>query len=112
MGVRVSPAERRRRRAGAARAAGLSAMVVAFIALVALATPMASGATGATSTRPNIVFILTDDLSWNLITPRIAPHIVQLERLGETFTNYYVADSLCCPSREPSSPGFSPTTPR
>ena len=108
MGVRVSPADRRRRQRGAARAAGLSAMVVAFIALVALATPMASGATGAASTRPNIVFILTDDLSWNLITPRIAPHIVQLERLGETFTNYYVADSLCCPSRATIFTGLFP----
>ena len=31
---------------------------------------------------PNIVFILTDDLSWNLITPQIAPHIVALETAG------------------------------
>ena len=30
--------------------------------------------------RPNIVFILTDDLSWNLINSRFAPHIVQLEK--------------------------------
>jgi len=48
---------------------------------------------------PNIVFILTDDLSWNLINPRIAPHIVALERRGVTFNHYFVADSLCCPSR-------------
>ena len=52
--------------------------------------------------RPNIVFILTDDLSWNLITPQIALHIVQLEHEGDAFTNYYVADSLCCPWGYPS----------
>ncbi len=59
-------------------------------------------------TRPNIVFILTDDLSWNLITPQITPNIVRLEHQGETFTNYYVADSLCCPSRATILTGLFP----
>src|SRR3954471_10349375 len=49
--------------------------------------------------RPNIVFILTDDLSWNLINRRIAPHIVALAHRGVTFNHYFVTDSLCCPSR-------------
>jgi N-acetylglucosamine-6-sulfatase len=57
---------------------------------------------------PNIVFILTDDLSWNLLNPRFAPHIVDLERRGETFTNYFVADSLCCPSRATIFTGLFP----
>ena len=48
---------------------------------------------------PNVVFILTDDLSWNLINDKFAPHIVQLQKRGETFNHYFVADSLCCPSR-------------
>src|SRR3954462_9483171 len=48
---------------------------------------------------PSIVFILTDDLSWDLVNPRFTPHIVALERRGETFDHYFVADSLCCPSR-------------
>jgi N-acetylglucosamine-6-sulfatase len=50
-------------------------------------------------TEPNFVFILTDDLSWNLINHRFTPHIVALARHGETFDHYFVADSLCCPSR-------------
>ena len=58
--------------------------------------------------RPNIVFVLTDDLSWNLINPRYAPHIAALERRGETFTHYYVADSLCCPSRATIFTGLFP----
>jgi N-acetylglucosamine-6-sulfatase len=47
--------------------------------------------------RPNIVFVLTDDLAWNLV--RYMPHVVRMQREGETFANYFVTDSLCCPSR-------------
>ena len=53
--------------------------------------------TAAEPGRPNIVFVLTDDLSWNLV--RYMPHVLGMERHGETFSNYYVTDSLCCPSR-------------
>jgi len=47
--------------------------------------------------RPNIVFILTDDLSWNLVP--FMPHVLEMQKRGMTFTNYVVTDSLCCPSR-------------
>ncbi len=47
--------------------------------------------------RPNIVFVLTDDLSMDLI--RYMPQVQALEARGLTFTNYFVSDSLCCPSR-------------
>jgi N-acetylglucosamine-6-sulfatase len=46
---------------------------------------------------PNIVFVLTDDLSWDLV--QYMPHVQQMQREGMTFTNYFVTDSLCCPSR-------------
>ncbi|MGI8696827.1 MAG: sulfatase family protein [Mycobacteriales bacterium] len=49
------------------------------------------------SAKPNIVFVLTDDLAWNLV--QYMPHVQQLERSGTTLKNYYVVDSLCCPSR-------------
>ncbi len=49
------------------------------------------------SGHPNIVFILTDDLSMDLL--RFMPHVQAMERLGVTFNNYFVSDSLCCPSR-------------
>jgi N-acetylglucosamine-6-sulfatase len=51
----------------------------------------------ARGARPNIVFVLTDDLSQNLV--RFMPHVLQMKRRGETFGNYFVTDSLCCPSR-------------
>jgi arylsulfatase A-like enzyme len=47
--------------------------------------------------RPNIVFVLTDDLAWNLI--QYMPHVLALQQRGTTFSNYFVTDSLCCPSR-------------
>ena len=46
---------------------------------------------------PNIVFVLTDDLSMNLL--RFMPHVRQMQRFGLSFSNYFVSDSLCCPSR-------------
>ena len=90
------------------RIRGRAFLLVAFLTLAAVTIPVQTAAAGASPTRPNIVFILTDDLSWNLITPQIAPHIVQLEHQGETFTNYYVADSLCCPSRATIFTGLFP----
>ncbi len=49
------------------------------------------------SQRPNIVFVLTDDLSANLL--RFMPAVQAMARRGLTFENYFVSDSLCCPSR-------------
>jgi arylsulfatase A-like enzyme len=46
---------------------------------------------------PNIVFVLTDDLASNLV--QYMPHMQEMQQHGATFTNYYVTDSLCCPSR-------------
>ena len=62
----------------------------------------------AAAQRPNIVFVLTDDLAWNLVTPRFMPHVIGLERNGETFTRYVVSDSLCCPSRSTIFTGLFP----
>jgi arylsulfatase A-like enzyme len=47
--------------------------------------------------RPNIVFVLTDDLSMNLL--RYMPQVQALQQQGLTFGSYFVTDSLCCPSR-------------
>ena len=57
---------------------------------VASAHPAAAGS-------PNIVFILTDDLAINLV--QFMPHVLAMQKNGTTFSNYFVTDSLCCPSR-------------
>src|SRR3954447_3991045 len=75
------------------------AMVVLPLLLFAGCGSHAGVARSPEAKPPNIVFILTDDLSWDLVNPRFTPHIVALERRGETFDHYFVADSLCCPSR-------------
>ncbi|MDQ6607224.1 MAG: sulfatase, partial [Actinomycetota bacterium] len=59
--------------------------------------PKSSGVGGVAPVRPNIVFVLTDDLSMNLL--RYMPHVQAMQRDGLTFRNYFVSDSLCCPSR-------------
>ncbi len=51
----------------------------------------------APASRPSIVFVLTDDLSMNLL--RFMPHVQAMERHGLAFSDYFVSDSLCCPSR-------------
>lgn len=63
------------------------------------ASPQLSApARGADGTRrPNIVFVLTDDLSNDLV--QFMPHVEAMQRSGLTFRNYFVSDSLCCPSR-------------
>ncbi|MFI7603420.1 sulfatase [Actinoplanes sp. NPDC049681] len=47
--------------------------------------------------RTNVVFVLTDDLSANLV--QYMPNVQALARDGTTFSQYTVTDSLCCPSR-------------
>ncbi|WP_245574062.1 sulfatase family protein [Amycolatopsis nigrescens] len=51
----------------------------------------------STGERPNIVFVLVDDMDQGLV--RFMPHLQQLQKQGVTFSNFTVTDSLCCPSR-------------
>src|SRR6476469_11070841 len=59
--------------------------------------PCPSATPTSSPTHPNIVFVLADDLSTNLV--RYMPHVLALERRGTTFTDYTVTDALFCPSR-------------
>jgi N-acetylglucosamine-6-sulfatase len=45
----------------------------------------------------NVVLVLADDLDWKLW--KEVPRLAALQARGQTFTNYVVSDSLCCPSR-------------
>jgi arylsulfatase A-like enzyme len=81
-----------------ARRRALGIAVLAAAALVAGAAAGSSGSGAARpAARPNVVFVLTDDLSWDLV--RYMPHVQELRRRGLTFSRYFVTDSLCCPSR-------------
>ena len=55
-------------------------------------------------TRPNIIFILTDDLGFNQIgaygdTPIQTPHLDKLASQGIRFTQAYSGNTVCSPSR-------------
>jgi arylsulfatase A-like enzyme len=53
-----------------------------------------------------VVFVLTDDLSMNLLA--YMPQVRALQKAGTTFGNYTVTDSLCCPSRSSIFSGKPP----
>ena len=59
-------------------------------------TPPAKALASSTQ-HPNIVFVLTDDLAMNLL--QFMPHVLRMQKDGITFANYFVTESLCCPSR-------------
>jgi arylsulfatase A-like enzyme len=88
---------------------------VVFVAAVVLGSCGSSGAGAkppsatvpiAAPSPPNIVFVLTDDLSSNLVP--YMPQVRAMMRRGATFTNYFVTDSLCCPSRASIFTGLYP----
>lgn len=69
-----------------------------LILLLAAALPAAE------RERPNVIFILSDDLGYSDISPygqtRIqTPHLEQLARDGLRFTHAYAGNSVCGPSR-------------
>ena len=70
----------------------LLSVVLALLALAALAAP--AGA----QTRPNIVLVLTDDQRWDTLSamPTVQGELVAK---GVNFSNGFVVNSLCCPSR-------------
>jgi len=54
-----------------------------------------AAATGAR--RPNIVFVLANDLAWNLVP--YMPNVLRMQQEGVTFTNHFVTDPSCCANR-------------
>jgi len=77
---------------------GVTALALALVAACAgagLGTPAASA---QTSERPNIVVVLTDDQRWDTL-PAMPTVEQELVAHGVTFTNSFVVNSLCCPSR-------------
>jgi arylsulfatase A-like enzyme len=101
------PATRRHRRGRFAQGAGL-------IALVLLSSPAPRALSAQVpATRPNIVFILADDLGINDLAgygrrDHRTPHLDQLAREGVRFTSAYVAQPICSPSRAAIMTGKAP----
>ena len=66
--------------------------------------------------RPNIIFVLVDDLRWDAMGfvgryPFLkTPHIDKLRKEGVHFKNAYCTNSLCAPSRATFLTGMFPQT--
>lgn len=81
---------------------GAAALALAFAAPSGMAGTKNSPAVttqpvAAAAEKPNIVFVLTDDMSSNLLP--YMPEVQKLQSQGMTFTDFVVSNSLCCPSR-------------
>ena len=73
------------------------ALIVLTASLAVAAGFTAQGKSAPDARRPNIMFVLADDLAWNLV--QYMPNVRAMQAQGVTFSRYFVTDSLCCPSR-------------
>lgn len=84
------------------------------VALLAVCLAVQGSARAADAKRPNVVFILADDLGWADTTlyghTRYyqTPNIERLAKRGMTFTRAYSASPLCSPTRSAVMTGLSP----
>jgi N-acetylglucosamine-6-sulfatase len=80
--------------------------LIAVVLSLAVAAGFASEGSSARPKRPNIILIVTDDLSWNLV--KYMPRVREMQAEGATFSRFFVSDSLCCPSRATILTGMYP----
>ena len=74
------------------------------ILLLSILLSLSAAALADSHERPNIIFILTDDLGFNQVgvygdTPIKTPNIDELARAGIRFTDAYAGNTVCSPSR-------------
>lgn len=86
-----------------------SMLVVATV----IAGGLASTGQGEESERPNIIFILADDMGWDIAAlghPHVkTPHLDRLVAEGRTFDQFYVASPVCSPTRVSFMTGYQPS---
>jgi len=75
-------------------------LLLVFLLLIGLAKDEAQAA----ETKPNVLFILCDDIRWDALShagnPHVkTPHIDRLAKEGVQFRNSFCTTSLCSPSR-------------
>ncbi|MBT0769449.1 sulfatase [Kineosporia sp. J2-2] len=98
---------------GAALMLALTACSSATAADNDTAAPQATGTSTGTaakatssSEKPNIVFVLVDDMDSGLL--KYLPSVQQMQEEGTSFSDYYVSNSLCCASRSTIFTGMYP----
>lgn len=85
----------------------------ATVLLVWMSVLIGTALNAAERDRPNIVLIVSDDLSWGDLgcygqKQILTPHIDRLAREGMRFTNAYAGNSVCAPSRSCLMQGLHP----
>ena len=99
-----------RKAASVAAALAAALLAVALIVSVRGELPARSGQAAAASVglpeRPDIVLVLMDDFSLELLATM--PQGRRMQRQGADFVNAYVVNSLCCPSRAATLTGLPP----
>ena len=71
-----------------------------FLAIAIIVNQISIGAKARATTRPNIIFLLTDDQDVTANSLDYMPKLNKIMRQeGMEFLNYFVTTALCCPSR-------------
>jgi arylsulfatase A-like enzyme len=88
-------------------------ILLSFLVTVALAATQLAAAASPTTAKPNIVFLLADDLGWKDVgyagsTFYRTPNIDRLAREGMRFSQAYSAACVCSPSRGAIYSGKNP----
>ncbi len=84
-----------------------------LIPLALVASLIAPTTAAHAASLPNVVIIMTDDQRWDTVTPQYMPQLTRIlsENPSITYTNSFVPNSLCCPSRTSTLTGdYSHTT--
>jgi arylsulfatase A-like enzyme len=90
---------------------GCSRLMAAMVGLISM---VLSASAAVETARPNVVFILADDLGWADTTLyghtkfHQTPNLQRLAQRGMTFTRAYSASPLCSPTRSAILTGLSP----
>ncbi|HAL14636.1 MAG TPA: sulfatase, partial [Planctomycetaceae bacterium] len=87
--------------------------IIWLVIITLLAWCCATNLHAANATKPNIVFIMIDDLGWSDLAvqgnPLVdTPRIDQFARQGMRFTNAYAAAPVCSPTRAAVLTGLAP----
>src|SRR5688500_15555821 len=97
-----------------AAAAPMSRAIVAALAVgISISTLLAPARAAEQAARPNVLFIMADDLRPELASygsPAITPNFDRLARRSLQFDHAYCQQALCNPSRSSMLTGLRPDT--
>ena len=82
----------------------MALLLAASQAVFAASRPRAAGSPGNVASKPNFIIIFIDDMGYGDIEPfgstvNKTPHLNRMAEEGRTMTSFYVASSVCTPSR-------------